>query len=113
MFLFPWRAEGPGGCGDGVVVRALGVWELNIPVRLLFVDDHDEHEGYGVVDALDTAVGARVVGAGGNLIYAEAVVEGEGKLGAKPESARRTLGLLGIPRKGYLGRQGCRPCRRW
>ena len=45
MFLFPWRAEKSGGCADGVVVRVLGVWELNLSVRLLFVTDHGEHEG--------------------------------------------------------------------
>ena len=70
LVRIPWRAEDPGGCADGVVVRALGVWELNIPVRLLFVAYDDEHEDYGVVDALHTAVGARVVGACGNLIDA-------------------------------------------
>ena len=64
------------------------MWELNIPVRLLFVADHGEHEGYGVVDARDTAVGARVVGAGGNIFDAEAVVDGEGRFGTKPESVR-------------------------
>ena len=53
---------------------------------MLFVPDHGEHKGHGVVDTLDTAVGARVVETGGNLIDAEAVVEGEGKFGAKPES---------------------------
>ena len=75
-----------GGCADGVVVRALDVGELNIPVNVLFVAGHVEHEGHGVVDTLDTVVGARVVGAGGDLIDAEAVVEGEGTLGANLES---------------------------
>ena len=113
LFLLPWRAEKYGGCADGAVVRVFGVWELKIPVRLLFVADHGEHEGYGVVDALDTAVGAQVVGADGDLIDAKAVVEGEGKFGAKPEFVCRRVGLRGIPRQGYIGRQGCRPCRRW
>ena len=71
--LFPWRAEKSDGYAYGAVVRVVGVWQLNIPVRLLFVADHCEHEGYGVADALDTAVGARVVGAGGSLIDAEEV----------------------------------------
>ena len=84
IVLVAMGVEKSGGCDDGAVVRVVGVWELNIPVRLWFVADHGEHEGYGVVDALDTAVGARVVGAGGNLIDAEAVVEGEGRFGAKP-----------------------------
>ena len=70
-----------GGCADGVVVRALDVWELNIPASLLFIADHGEHKGHGVVGTLNTAVGERVVGTGGNLIDAEAVVEGEGKFG--------------------------------
>ena len=70
-----------GGFADVVVVRAFDVRELNIPVRLLFVADHSEHEGHGVVDTLDAAVGARVVEAGGNLIDAKADVEGEGKFG--------------------------------
>ena len=39
---------------------ALDVWELNISVSLLFAAGHGEHEGHGVVDALDTTVGARV-----------------------------------------------------
>ena len=39
-----------------------------------------------MVDTLDTAVGARVVGTGGNLIDAAAVVDGEGKLGENVES---------------------------
>ena len=75
-----------GGCADGVVVRALDVWQLNIPVSLLFVADHGEHEGHGMVNTRDTAVGTRVVGTGGNLIDAEAVVEGEGEFGPKLES---------------------------
>ena len=112
LFLIPWRAEKSGGCAEGVAVRVLGVWELISPVRLLFVADHGEHEGYGAVDAPDTAVVARVVGAGGNLIDAEAVVEGEGKFGAKPESVCRRVGIRGIPREGYIGRQ-CQTCRRW
>ena len=49
-----------GGCADGVVVCALNVRDLNITVILLFVADHGEHKGHGVVDALDTAAGARV-----------------------------------------------------
>ena len=60
--------------------------ELNIPGSLLFVADHGEYKGHGVVDTLDAAVGVRVVGTGGNLIDAEAVVKGEGKVGAKLKS---------------------------
>ena len=50
-----------GGCPDGVVVRALDVWELNIPVSWMFVAHHGVHEIRGAADTLDTAVGARVV----------------------------------------------------
>ena len=78
-----------GGRADGVVVCALDVWELNISVCLLFFTEHGEHVDHGVVDvddALDTAVRKRVVGAGGNFIDAEAVVDGEGKFGVKLES---------------------------
>ena len=75
-----------GGYADGVVVRALDVWESNIPVSLLFVADHGGHKGHDVADTLDTAVGARVVGTGGSLIDAEAAVEGEGTFGAQLES---------------------------
>ena len=39
-----------------------------------------------MVGALDTAVGARMVGAGGNHIDTEVVVEGEGKFSAQLES---------------------------
>ena len=59
--------------------------ELNIPVCLVFVADHGEHEVHDVVDTRDTAVGAWTVGAGGTLM-AEAVVEGEGTFGANLES---------------------------
>ena len=75
-----------GGCANGVVVCNLDVWGLNAPVGLLFVADHGEHEGHGVVDALTTAIGVRVVGVGGHFIDAEAVVEGEGTFGEKLES---------------------------
>ena len=72
-----------GGCTDGVVVRALDMWELDIAVSLMFVVRHGEHEGHGVVDMLATAVGAQVAGARGNLIDAEAVQEGEGNVWRK------------------------------
>ena len=64
---------------DGVVVCALHVWELLVPDGLLFVDHHGEHQGYRMIEALDAAVSAGVVGAGGDLVNAEALVEGAGK----------------------------------
>ena len=60
---FVWGGKS-GGCADGVAVRALDVWESDLSVSLLIVADHGEHEGHGVVDTLNTAVGARVVGTG-------------------------------------------------
>ena len=37
------------GCADGVVLRALDVWEWNTPISSLFVADHAEYEGHGAV----------------------------------------------------------------
>ena len=104
--------EKSGDSADGAVVRVVGEWELNFSVRLLFVADHGVHEGYGAVDALGTAVGARVAGAGGNLIYAEAVLEGERRFIANIESVCGRIGYQIILREEYIGREGCRPCRR-
>ena len=59
-----------GSRADGVVVRTFDVRELYVPIGLLFVSDHGEHEGHGVVDAFDAAVGARMVGACGYFVDA-------------------------------------------
>ena len=45
---------------DGVVVCALHVWQLLVPLGLLFVDHHGDHQGHYVIDALDTTVGEGV-----------------------------------------------------
>ena len=71
---------------DGVVVCALHVWELLVPVGLLFVDHHGKHQGHRMIEALAAAVSAGVVGAGGYLVCAEALVEGAGKVRAKLKS---------------------------
>ena len=70
-----------GGCADGVVVCLLDVWELYVPVGLLFVADQGEHKGNCVVDEFDAFVGARVVGACGDCVDDEVVVEGERDFG--------------------------------
>ena len=66
------------GCAGGDVIRCLDVWLLNIAVRFLFVADHGEHKSHSVVDTLDTAIGARVLGTCANCIVAEAFEEGKG-----------------------------------
>ena len=38
--------------------------------------NHGEHQGHGVVDAFDAAAGAGVVGACGEIVDAEALIEG-------------------------------------
>ena len=57
----------PGGDVDGVVIGALDVRELWVPMFLFY---HGEHEGHRVIDALDTTVGAAMVGACGNFVDA-------------------------------------------
>lgn len=61
----------PGGGADGVVVGALDVQQVYVPVCLLSVADHGEYLSHDVVNVLDSAVGARVVGARGDLVDAE------------------------------------------
>ena len=100
-----------GDCADGVVVSTLDVWELNILVSLLFVANHGEHEGHDEVDALDSAVGARVVGAGDHLIGAEAIVESEEQVWSKAESVIGKNSDRASPEKGAsvnkdIGRAG-------
>lgn len=69
----------PCGGADGVIVDALDVRELNVPIGLSFVADHDEQYGHSVVDTLDTAVGSEVVGARGVCIDAEELVGERGR----------------------------------
>ena len=85
-------------CGGvyGVVVGRGDVQQQHVPIGLLFVAEHGEHLGQGVVDALDAAVGAGVVGAGVDLVDPKAVVNGAGKLGSEVESVVRELSLIHI-----------------
>ena len=48
---------------------------------MFFVADHGEHEGHRVIDAFDTAVGAGMVGACGNFVDVEALIESAGEFG--------------------------------
>ena len=70
----------PGRSLDGIVVGGFDVREQRVPVVLLLVEAHGYHEGHGVVDALDAAVGEWVVGAGVDLVDAETFVEGDREL---------------------------------
>ena len=70
----------PGSSLDRIVVGGFDVREQRVPVVLLLVEAHGYHEGHGVVDALDAAVGEWVVGAGVDLVDAETFVEGDREL---------------------------------
>ena len=48
---------------------------------LFFVADYGEDDGHRVTDALDTAVGVGMVGACGNFVDAEALIESAGDFG--------------------------------
>ena len=53
--------------------------ELDVPIGLLFVDHDFEHMSHRVIDVLDAAIGARVVGAGSvDLVDPEALADGAG-----------------------------------
>ena len=52
---------------DKIVAGELHVRQLSIPIVLAFVDDHSQHLGHCVVNALHTVFTAWIVGAGGDL----------------------------------------------
>ena len=60
-----------------------------VPVVLSLVSAHGEHFGHGVVDALDTAIGAGVVRAGVDLAGVKAFVDGVGEVRGKVQPGRR------------------------
>ena len=65
-----------GGDVDGVVIGRRRVRQQHVPVGSLLVANRGEHLlGEYVVDQLDAAVGAGVVGAGVDLAEANAVVD--------------------------------------
>ena len=55
------------GGADRIVVGELHVRQLRIPIVLAFVDDHTQHLGRCVVNALHTAVTAWMVGVGSDF----------------------------------------------
>lgn len=55
--------------------------EVNIPVILVFVDNHRQHLCHRVVQALDAAIPARVVRTGRNSAHAEELVDRVRELG--------------------------------
>ena len=57
--------------------------KLDVPVGLMFVPAHGEHQSHRVIDAFDTAVGAGVVGADGDIHDAQAFVDDAGMLRAE------------------------------
>ena len=73
----------PGGGADGIVVSKFHVWQVDVPVVLLFVDNHHQHLSHGVVDAPDATVAVGVVGARSDFSHAEELVHGKRQLGAE------------------------------
>ena len=67
----PARVNLVGGQASGgidlIVVGELHVRQLRIPIVLTFVDDHSQHLGRCVVNALHTTAAAWMVGAGGDF----------------------------------------------
>ena len=59
------------------------MWQVDVPVVLLFVDDHRQHLSHGVIDALDATVAVGVVGARREFSHAEELVQGKRQLGAE------------------------------
>ena len=73
-----------GGAGR-IVVGELHVRQLRISIVLAFVDDHSQHVGHCVVNALHTTVIACMLGAGGDSSNTKKLIYDVGKLGAELE----------------------------
>ena len=58
------------------------IGSLHVRIGSLFAGPHGNNLGHRMIDVLDTAVGTGMVGAGGHLVHAEALVDGAGDLGA-------------------------------
>lgn len=54
--------------------------KLYVLVGFEVIDSRGEHEGHRVINAVDTTVGAGKFESGGDLVNAEALVDGAGKL---------------------------------
>ena len=77
------------GGTDRIAVGELHVRQLRIPIVLVFVDDHNQHLGHRVVNALHTTVTAWMVGAGGDFSNTTKLIYDVGKLGAELEAVVR------------------------
>lgn len=56
---------------------------MNVPVVLVFITHHGKHLHHDIIDAFDTTIGARVVGACRDFVYAEQFVYGNCELSAE------------------------------
>lgn len=72
-----------GGSIDGLYIGVLDVWGFYVPLDFLFVADHTENSRYRAIVTLDTAVGAGMIGACGDLVDAKALEERAGEFGAQ------------------------------
>ena len=77
------------GGADRIVAGELHVWQLRIPIVLAFVDDHSQHLGHCVVNALHTTVTACMVGAGGDISNTKQLIYDVGTPGAELEAVVR------------------------
>ena len=101
----------PGRRADGVVVGVFGVRKMQVPIVLQFVSDHGEHQGHGVVDAFDAAVGAGMVGTPGDFVDAEALIEGAREFGAELKAVVGKESNGASPQRDVAIDQVYRPCR--
>ena len=74
---------------DRIVVGELRGRLLRIPIVLAFVDDHSQHLGHCVVNALHTTIAPWMVGACGDFPKPKKLIYDEGKLGAEQEAVVR------------------------
>ena len=72
------------------------MFEKRVPVLLLLVAAHGQHQSHGVVDTLYAAIRAGVVRAGVDLVDAKALVEGVGEFGCEVQA------VIGDEREGAL-----------
>ena len=77
------------GGTDRIVVDEVHVRQLRIPIVLAFVDDHSQHLGHCVVNALHTTNATWMVGAGGDFSNTKKLAHDVGKLGAELEPVVR------------------------
>ena len=73
------------------------VGELQIPVVLLFVDDHSQHLGHSVVHPLNASVAVGMIGACVQLAHPQQLVYSLRKVGSEPEAVVREYGARTPP----------------